>query len=984
MDYRYKSDKRKNIPPAKIAGEGKIPSVKKKIYAYSPRRAPELRFDSRGKPDKLPKLLEQAKKRPLTDEEVRIIAEALRTHEPWLEWAGKQEKKSFKVDSVELHIHERVSTKAILKAAKRLDVQRSLFADPELENQKEVQSYQHDVDWANRMILGDSLQVMSSLAHRENLAGKVQMIYLDPPYGIRFASNFQPELGKRDVGDREQDLTREPEMVKAYQDTWHLGKHSYLSYMRDRLRICHDLLADSGSVFVQIGDENLHIVRNLMDEIFKPENFSALICFSKTGGLESKLLYGIFDFILWYAKDKKKIKYNQLFKSKSIGSAGASKYVSLKLVNGFCRPITALEKSNTDSLPESASAFRLDNLTSQGNPVVKFEFQGLNYQGSWKTNSDGMRRLSLSDRITASKTTLNYVRYIKDFMAFPITTYWPTGGIQSRSDPKMYVVQTATRAIERCLLMTTDPGDLVLDPTCGSGTTAYVAEQWGRRWITMDTSRVAIAIARQRLLTAKYDYYRLRDESKGISEGFVCKSVPHITLKGIARNENLDPIFGKHDPVLEEKLGACNLALKKVTRKLRSTLSSKLMAKQKAEGKRAITDADRRRWELPKKGGKWEHWEIPFDTDPDWPRELQKAVTDYRNAWIAKMDEVNACIGAYAEHEELVDQPEVERKIIRVSGPFGVESVHPPEIYLDETSPQEQSGLFDGAPDGPEETFDSDIRQTDQQNAHAYIDRMIRLLRMDGVRFPDNRQMRFTRLELVRGDSAGIHAEGRWAPEGEEDPAPHARATVCVAFGPQYGPLTARMIEEVIRPANRMGYDDLIIAGFSFDGPAQAVIEESRPPRLKIHAAHIRPDISPGMDGLLKEQPGSQLFSVFGQPRTKLGGPDKNGEYEIVMEGVDIYNPVTNAIHSTGAEKVAAWFLDSNYDGRTFCLTQAFFPDKKAWSKLAKALKSHIDPRAFEIMSGTTSMPFAPGKHKTAAVKVIDPRGNEVMKIHKL
>jgi len=348
------------------------------------------------------------------------------------------------------------------------------------------------------------------------------------------------------------------------------------------------------------------------------------------------------------------------------------------------------------------------------------------------------------------------------------------------------------------------------------------------------------------------------------------------------------------------------------------------------------------------------------------------------------MDEVNACIGAYAEHEELVDQPEVERKIIRVSGPFGVESVQPPEIHLDETSPQEQSGLFDGAPDGPEETFDSDIRQTDQQNAQAYIDRMIRLLRMDGVRFPDNRQMRFTRLEPVRGDSSGIHAEGRWTHEGEEDPAPHARATVCVAFGPQCGPLTARMIEEVIRPANRMGYDDLIIAGFSFDGPAQAVIEESRPSHLKIHAAHIRPDISPGMDGLLKEQPGSQLFSVFGQPRTKLGGPDKNGEYEIVMEGVDIYNPVTNAIHSTGAEKVAAWFLDSDYDGRTFCLTQAFFPNKKAWSNLAKALRGHVDPRAFEIMSGTTSMPFAPGKHKTAAVKVIDPRGNEVMKIHKL
>jgi len=949
-----------------------------------------LRFDSRGKPDKLPKLLEQAKERPLTDEEVRIIAEALRTHEPWLEWAGKQEKKSFRVDPVELHIHERVSTKAILKAAKRLDVQRSLFADPELEYYKEVQFYQHDVDWANRMILGDSLQVMNSLAYREDLAGKVQMIYLDPPYGIRFASNFQPEIGKREVRDREQDLTREPEMVKAYQDTWHLGKHSYLSYMRDRLRICHDLLADSGSVFVQISDENVHLVRNLLDEVFGKDNFASIIPFVTTSSQTSVLLPSVCDFIIWYCKSKDKVKFRQLFLPKEQGGQGSSKYKKALLPDASTVSLNKALIECNGRISNDFKIFRIDTITSQSggkNSAFPVEFNGQIVKpraGYWKTNKEGMIKLIKSGRIIREGRSIGYIRFIDDFPAFPLGNVWTEYmSVQSRTDPKVYVVQSSAKLVERCLLMTTDPGDLVLDPTCGSGTTAYVAEQWGRRWITMDTSRVAIAIARQRLLTAKYDYYRLRDESKGISEGFVCKSVPHITLKGIARNENLDPIFGKHEPALEEKLGACNLALKKVTRKLRSTLSSKLMAKQKTEGKRAITDADRRRWELPKKGGKWEHWELPFDTDPDWPRELRKAVTDYRDAWRTKMDEVNACIETNAKHEELVDQPEVEKKIIRVSGPFSVESVQPPEISMDETLPQEQPGLFDGAPDELEETF-SDIHQTDQQNAQAYIDRMIRLLRMDGVRFPDNRQMRFTRLEPVRGDSSGIHAEGRWIPEGEEDHNPHARATVCVAFGPQYGPLTAKMIEEVIRPANRMAYDDLIIAGFSFDGPAQAVIEESQHPHLKIHAAHIRPDISPGMDGLLKEQPGSQLFSVFGQPRTKLGGPDKNGEYEIVMEGVDIYNPVSNAIHSTGAEKVAAWFLDSDYDGRTFCLTQAFFPDKKAWSKLAKALKSHVDPQSFEIMSGTTSMPFAPGKHKTAAVKVIDPRGNEVMKIHKL
>jgi len=547
-----------------------------------------LRFDSGGKPDNLPKLLEQAKKRPLTDEEVRILADALRTHEPWLEWAGKQEKKSFRVDPVELHVHERVSTKAILRAARRLDVQRSLFADPELENHKEVQFYQHDVDWANRMILGDSLQVMSSLAHREDLAGKVQMIYLDPPYGIKFASNFQPELGKRDVRDREQDLTREPEMVKAYRDTWHLGKHSYLSYMRDRLRICHDLLADSGSIFVQISDENVHLVRNLMDEVFGQENFVCEIIFTKTTGLGQQLLDPINDYLLWCAKDKPNIRYKQLFYEKTAGETGASRYI------------------NKDH--DSDKLFATSDMRSQsGGQTVSFTYEYQNKSFNplplyWKTNSEGITRLANANKLLIEGKTLRYKRYLSDFPINPVSNIWTdVGGIQSRTDPKVYVVQTTNKVIERCILMTTDPGDLVLDPTCGSGTTAHVAEQWGRRWITMDTSRVAIAIARQRLLTAKYDYYRLRDESKGISEGFVCKSVPHITLKGIARNENLDPIFGKHEPVLEQKLGACNLALKKVTRKLRSALRSKLLAKQKAEGKRAITDADRRRWELPKK-----------------------------------------------------------------------------------------------------------------------------------------------------------------------------------------------------------------------------------------------------------------------------------------------------------------------------------------------------------------------------------------------
>jgi adenine-specific DNA-methyltransferase len=534
--------------------------------------------------------------------------------------------------------------------------------------------------------------------------------------------------------------------------------------------------------------------------------------------------------------------------------------------------------------------------------------------------------------------------------------------------------------------MTTDPGDLVLDPTCGSGTTACAAEQWGRRWITIDTSRVAVAIARQRLLTSRFDYYCLRDEKEGVAGNFKCKTVPHITLKSIAQNTNLDPIFAKHEPLLESRLAACNAALAHVTPDLRRRLDLKLIDKQRAGGKRSLTDADRRRWELPQKGQKWEHWTVPFDTDPDWPVELTEAVSAYRKAWRAKMDEVNACIAANAEQEELVDQPEKVSGITRVSGPFTVEAVQPPELSLGGMT--DGDGMFGGEPEELKDTFAlrpaGSVNGSEAKNAEAYLDQMLRLLRLDGVRFPDNKHMSFSRLERVAGSEVGIQAEGRWASDGEPDPDPDGRASVAVAFGPQYGPVTAKQVEDVIRSANRRGYDDLVVAGFSFDGPAQAIIAEPQHPSLRIHIAHIRPDVNPGMAGLLKEQPGSQLFTVFGQPRTTLKGPNSRGEYTVVMEGVDIYDPVTNTIRSTEDQKVAAWFLDGDYDGRTFCITQAFFPDRSAWDKLANALGGVVDPDRFEALSGTVSLPFPPGKYKSVAVKVIDPRGNEVMQVHQL
>jgi adenine-specific DNA-methyltransferase len=998
-DYRFEKSKRKNNPPAKIAAEGTVPLLPKIPYLYSPRLAPSLRFDPTGAPDKLPELLNQAQRRALTSNEAKELAAALRTQEPWLEWSGKREKRSFEVDPVALHIHERVSPQAILHVAARQDVERSLFADPQQQYHEAVQFYKHDIPWTNRLILGDSLQVMASLSKREELAGKVQMIYMDPPYGIKFASNFQPEISKRDVKETERDLTRELETVHAYRDTWHLGVHSYLNYLRDRLVIARELLHDSASIFVQISDENLHRVRDLLDEVFAPVNFIAQITIKKTTGSTADFIPGSCDYLLWYARNREVAKFHQIFAIKQPGDEGATGYSKLELQNGEIRPLTEGELEDAARIPEGATIFAGDNVTSQSMGRDKGEgaaswfrisVDGFEFtpgpKARWKSNEVGMQRLLRAERLLGGdRSTLSYKRKLKDFPVTPLLNIWAdTVGQNQLGGEKLFVVQTALKIVERCVLMTTDPGDLVLDPTCGSGTTAYVAEQWGRRWITVDTSRVAIAITRQRLLTSKFEFYELRDEATGVSGNLNYEEVPHITLKSIAQNTNLDPIFARHQPVLDKALQHCNTALKQVSDAIRQKLAAKLMRKQKDQGRKAITEADRRRWGLPEPGNPWEHWQIPFDADPDWPKALAEAVSEYRKSWRAKMDEVNACISANAEHEDLVNEPEKVSGVVRVSGPFTVEAVQPPEMSLGDAQ-QISAGEFDGTP-AEMETFE--VREvetrTDQEakNVDAYLDQMLRLLRIDGVRFPNNKEMRFTRLEPLT-DGSIIHAEGRWA-NGETDKDPDGKANIGVVFGPQYGPVTAMQVEDAIRQANRHGYDHLVIAGFSFDGPAQAVITEAQHPRMKIHAANIRPDVNPGMAGLLKEQPGSQLFTVFGQPRTKVEGPNNDGEHIVTMEGVDIYNPVDNSITPTNASKVAAWFIDGDYDGRTFCITQAFFPDKDAWSKLSKALDGVVDPDRFAALSGTVSLPFPAGKHKTAAVKVIDPRGNEVMSVHKL
>jgi adenine-specific DNA-methyltransferase len=1002
--------KRKNNPPAGLAAQGMVSETPRLRYEYNPHLPPVLRFGPAAT-DALPELLATARQRPLTDAEAKVLAAALRRHEPWLEWSGKREKPWFEVEPVALHIHERISTQAILRVLAREDVQRDLFADPQQEYAKAVQFYQHDVDWSNRMILGDSLQVMASLARREDLAGKVQMIYVDPPYGISFKSNFQPSLGQRDVKDREQDLTREPEMVKAYRDTWTLGIHSYLAYLRDRLTMAKELLADTGSIFVQISDENLHRVRCVMDEVFGAANFASLIPFVKTSGFSSDRLDNVADYLLWYARDREEMKFRQVFNDKEAGGQGTKGYDHVELPNGYRHRLSAGE-AESDGIPSDTRLFKAGGMDAQGatSSAVDFAFEGRSLSpgknNHWKTSTLGLDRLRRAERLILVGNTLSFVRYADSFPVFPVNNVWTDTGIAGYGDPKIYIVQTNTKVIERCLLMTTDPGDLVLDPTCGSGTTAYVAEQWGRRWITCDTSRVALALARQRLMTARFAFYQLRalnaedldrnprgtwlKDASGRLPGrctFQCKTVPHITLKSIARNTSLDLIFAKHEPILAERLAALNQVLAdSATTALRQKLAYKLAEKQKREGKKAITDADRRRWVLPDapaplrpgvgQGGTrppggigWAEWEVPFDTDPDWPQPLQAALVAYRQAWRAKMDEVNDCIAKNADMEELVDKPETVNRVVRVAGPFTMEGV-----IAVEDGPDTPIG---GAPDGELESF---AAGPEAANAEAHLDKVLRLLRASGVDFAGGKVMKFARLEPVTG-AALVHAEGEWANgDGTE-------RRVAVSVGPEVGNLSACQVEEAVRAANRRSYDDVVFAGFGFDAAAQDAIEQNSHPHLRLHMALIRPDVA--MGDLLKTQPGSQIFTVFSAPRVTKPERQKDGQYVIEVEGMDVYDPVSNTLFPTDKERIAAWFLDSDYDGRSFCICQAFFPDKSKWQKLAKALgeRGVIEEERFAALSGLRSLPFPRPAQRRAgeawqvAVKVIDPRGNEGLRV---
>jgi adenine-specific DNA-methyltransferase len=462
--------------------------------------------------------------------------------DPQLVWAGKAERTSFEVEAPSIHVHERLSTEAILRAVQKEPPQPALFGDEEMDRSKAVEFYRHEQGWVNRLILGDSMVVMTSLKEKERLSGQVQTIYVDPPYGIGYNSNFQPHLSNRMVKDgKDEHLTREPEQIQAFRDTWQLGIHSYLTYLRDRLLLCHELLAENGSIFVQIGEDNLHLARALLDEVFGRENFCSVIAFRTKIPLRTTLLPGLYDYILWYAKVKTRApeKFRRLFVRRQVGEG--TPFTWVELPKGERRRMNEEERRNPTLLPSGARAFRVDNLLSAGRTescVFDFELDGQTYSPggnkSWKTNPEGMKRLIEKRRVMVTGNTPGFVFFANDYPVQELSNVW--SDTQGAAKP-VYVVQTSTKIVERCILMTTDPGDLVLDPMVGSGTVAYVAEQWGRRWIGIDTSRVAISLARERLLTGLYPYYKLVDDERGVDGGLVYRSVPHVTLGALAQNK---------------------------------------------------------------------------------------------------------------------------------------------------------------------------------------------------------------------------------------------------------------------------------------------------------------------------------------------------------------------------------------------------------------------------------------------------------------
>jgi len=878
--------------------------------------------------------------------------------DPQLVWRGKdlQDWSDLVVHAPPLYIQEKIHPKVLIDDllrqsaadAKAADEQIDLFADfngiPEGVDKTEF--YQHDGKWQNRMILGDNLHVMASLAEREGLHGKVQCIYLDPPYGIKFNSNFQWSTTSRDVRDGNTDhITREPEQVKAFRDTWRDGIHSYLTYLRDRLTVARELLTDSGSIFVQIGDENVHRVRAVMDEVFGDENQIVMISTMKTSSQSDDTIAAVSDYILWYAKSASVVKARKLFMAKVIGGDGASKYTSAQLPDGQRVPLSKIDFVG-DEIPEGVRPFRLGDVTST-RPVGDGDLKSFEVEGrifspgkrTFTTDQTGMSRLRVADRLATSKNTISYVRFVDDFPAFPLTNIWTDiGGVQSRVDPKVYVVQTGPKVIERCILMSTDPGDLVLDPTCGSGTTAYVAEQWGRRWITIDTSRVALALARARIMGARYPYYLLADSRDGrikeaeitrsglssqptrndIRQGFVYERVPHITLKSIANNAEIDIIWEKFQQKLEP---------------LRQQLNSLL--KQS-----------------------FEEWQIPREADPHWPDAVKHLHAQWWQQRIARQQEIDASIAAKADYEYLYDKPYEDKKRVRVAGPFTVESLSPHRVLgIDEQDELINSIAESG--DGYREKPDF---------AQMILDN----LKIAGVQ-QAHKEDRITFTALMAWPGELICAEGRYF----ESATIEKRAAIFI--GPEFGTVSRPDLVAAAREAGDADFDVLIACAFNYDARSTDFAKLGRIPVLK---ARMNADLHMADD--LKTTDKGNLFVIFGEPDiTILDSAD--GNIRVKVNGVDVFHPQSGEIRSAGPDGIACWFIDTDYNEESFFVRHAYFLGaSNPYQSLKTTLKAEINEDAWATLNRDVSRPFAKPASGRIAVKVINHLGDEVMKVFRV
>jgi adenine-specific DNA-methyltransferase len=876
--------------------------------------------------------------------------------DPQLVWRGKDDKdwSDLVVHAPPLYIQEKVHPKVLIDDllersradAKAADPQIDLFADfngiPKGVDKTEF--YQHDQNWSNRMILGDSLQVMASFAEREGLRGRVQCIYFDPPYGIKFNSNFQWSTTSRDVKDgRVDQITREPEQVKAFRDTWRDGIHSYLTYLRDRLTVARDLLTDSGSIFVQIGDENVHRVRAVMDEVFGDENCVVQITVTKTSSASTELLAGVNDFILWYAKDRSAVKYRQLYLRKSVGGDGGGQYRSVEEADGYRRSLTDEERFRPSSI--EGRVFRYDNMTSQRPPgdfpvsivgrVVRPR------KGYWKTGEPGVQRLLKANRLALLGDTLSYVRYLNDFPVFPLTNVWDDTVTSGFGDPKVYVVQTLSLIVERCILMATDPGDLVLDPTCGSGTTATVAEQWGRRWITIDTSRVALALARARVMGARYAYYLLADSRDGhrkeaeingttassqpvrgdIRHGFVYERVPHVTLKSIANNAEIDVIWDKWQVVLEPVRESLNAALNK----------------------------------------QWRDWEIPRDAEKDWPVSAKKLHADWWEARIARQKEIDASIAAKAEFEYLYDKPYTDNKKVRVAGPFTVESLSPHRVLgVDENDELIDPATQADSDDGEKQTFAQmileNLKTAGVQQAH----------KDDKINF----------TALIPWPGSYVCAEGQYI-EGGGESGTEKRAAIFI--GPEFGTVQRADLVSAAKEAGDADFDVLIACAFNYEAHATEFNKLGRIPVLK---ARMNADLH--MSDELKNTGKGNLFVIFGEPDIDVL-PEKDGKLSIKVKGVDVFDPSSGEVRSDSSDGIACWFIDTDYNEESFFVRHAYFLGANdPYSALKTTLRAEINPEAWAALNSDTSRPFPKPKSGRIAVKVINHLGDEVMKVFKV